>query len=156
MGIKLGKVSLIYLELEDEVMDMRHTLMFVIPAVSCRPHQQNARDCLTIPRQKNLHHISIIIKNPTAANGPYCFSSNSQFILTAALLYFLLSSLSLWLMSPILSRLSPLYSKSSIFFVITFVTSLSSSFNLSRFCEARLSWYVFFVRCMNVSNSTNA
>jgi hypothetical protein len=42
------------------------------------------------------------------------------------------------------------------FFVMTFVTSFSSSFNLSRFCVALESWYVFFVRWMKVSNSTKA
>lgn len=42
------------------------------------------------------------------------------------------------------------------FFVMTLVTSLSSSLSLSKFCVARESWYVFFVRWMKVSNSTNA
>lgn len=110
----------------------------------------------TLGYQKNLHHINTIITNPTPANGPYCFSSSSQFILTAARLYFLLSSFNLPDISPIRSRLSPLYSKSSMFLVMTLVTSRSSWFSLSRFCDARLSWYVFLVRCMKVSNSTKA
>jgi hypothetical protein len=113
---------------------------------------------------------------PSAANGPYysrisipaagqqftvwtqltCFNNNSQLILTAAFRYFLLSSLSLPLISPILSKLSPRYNKSSIFFVITFVTSFNSSFSLSRLADARESWYVFLVRWMKVSNSTKA
>jgi hypothetical protein len=59
-------------------------------------------------------------------------------------------------MSPILSKLSPRYRRSSMFLVMTLVTSLSSSFSLSRFCVARESWYVVFVRPMKVSNSTNA
>ena len=85
-----------------------------------------------------------------------CLRSRSQLILTAAFLYFLLSSFKRPLISPILSRLSPLYNRSSIFFVITLVTSFSSSFSLSRFALARESWYVFFVRWMKVSNSTKA
>jgi hypothetical protein len=84
-----------------------------------------------------------------------CFNSSSQLIRTAAFLYFLLSSRSRLEMSPMRSRLSPLYSRSSMFLVMTFVTSLSSSLSLSRFWVARESWYVFFVRWMNVSNSTN-
>lgn len=79
------------------------------------------------------------MNNAKPPNGPYCFSNNSQFILIAAFLYFLLSSLNLLLTSPILSKLSPLYNKSSIFFVMTFVTSCSSEFSLSRFCVARVS-----------------
>jgi hypothetical protein len=110
----------------------------------------------TSPPQKNLHQINTNINSPSPANGPYCFNSNSQLILTAACRYFLLSSFKRLLISPILSRLSPLYSKSSIFFVITFVTSLSSSFSLSKFCVARLSLYVAFVLLINVSNSMNA
>jgi len=106
--------------------------------------------------QKNLHQMNIIINSPNPPNGPYCFSNSSQLILTAACLYFLLSSLNRELTSPIRSRESPLYSRSSIFFVITFVTSLSSSFNLSRFCVARVSEYVALVREMKVSNSMNA
>lgn len=106
--------------------------------------------------QKNRHQIRMIIISPTAPIGPYCFSSSSQLILTAAFRYFLLSSLSLPDISPIRSRLSPRYRRSSIFFVITLVTSRSSSLSLSRFWLARLSWYVFFVRWMKVSNSTNA
>jgi len=94
--------------------------------------------------------------NPTAPMGPYCFNISSQLILTAACLYFLLSSFNLELISPILSRESPLYSKSSIFFVMTLVTSFRSSFSLSRFAVALVSWYVRFVRCMKVSNWTNA
>ena len=85
-----------------------------------------------------------------------CFNSNSQLIRTAAFLYFLLSSRSLLEISPMRSRLSPRYSKSSMFFVMTLVTSFSSSLSLSMFCVARESWYVFFVRWMKVSNSTNA
>ena len=45
--------------------------------------------------QKNLYHKKNNTITPSPANGPYCFRSNSQFILTAALLYFLLSSLNL-------------------------------------------------------------
>ena len=82
--------------------------------------------------------------------------SNSQLMRTAAFLYFRLSSRKRPDNSPIRSRLSPRYSRSSIFFVITFVTSRSSSLTLSRFCDARLSWYSFFVRWINVSNSTKA
>jgi hypothetical protein len=85
-----------------------------------------------------------------------CFNSSSQLIRTAAFLYFLLSSRNLLEISPILSRLSPLYSRSSMFLVMTFVTSFNSSFNLSRFCVALESWYVFFVRWMKVSKSTKA
>jgi hypothetical protein len=80
------------------------------------------------------------------------FNKSSQFIRTAAFLYFLLSSRNRPDSSPIRSRLSPRYNRSSIFLVITFVTSRSSSFSLSRFWEARLSWYVFLVRWMKVSN----
>ena len=68
-----------------------------------------------------------------------CFSINSQFILTAAFRYFLLSSRSLPLISPILSKLSPRYSKSSMFFVMTCVTSFSSSFSLFKFDDALTS-----------------
>lgn len=68
-----------------------------------------------------------------------CFKSSSQFILTAALRYFRLSSLNLPDISPICSKLSPRYKRSSIFFVMTWVTSRSSSFSLSRFEDARLS-----------------
>lgn len=96
------------------------------------------------------------INSPNPPIGPYCFSSSSQLILTAACRYFLLSSLNRLLTSPILSKLSPLYNKSSIFLVITFVTSRNSSFNLSRFWVARESAYVAFVFCMKVSNSMNA
>lgn len=125
--------------------------------------------------QRNRHQMKKIITKPRAAKGPYCsgvsnhgfmndhraerltcFNSNSQFILTAAFRYFLLSSLNLPLISPILSKLSPLYNRSSIFFVMTFVTSFNSSFNLSRFADALESWYVFLVRWINVSNSTKA
>jgi len=70
--------------------------------------------------KKNLHHKKNRIMNPRAAKGPYCFSINSQLILTAAFRYFDASSRSLPLISPILSRLSPLYSRSSMFLVITF------------------------------------
>ena len=72
-------------------------------------------------------------------SGRTCFSINSQLILTAAFRYFLLSSLSLPLISPILSRLSPRYRRSSIFFVMTLVTSFNSSFSLSKFAVALLS-----------------
>ena len=123
--------------------------------------------------QKNRHQINIIMNNPNPAKGPYyawlaigfpkgyecavtCLSINSQLILTAAFRYFLLSSRSLPLISPILSKLSPRYSRSSIFFVMTLVTSFNSSFSLSRFAVALLSWYVFLVLWMNVSNSTKA
>lgn len=75
-----------------------------------------------------------------------CFKSNSQLMRTAAFLYFWLSSLKRPDSSPIRSKLSPRYNKSSMFFVMTFVTSLSSSFTRSRFCDARLSWYNFLVR----------
>lgn len=111
---------------------------------------------ITVISQKNLHQMKVIINSPSPPIGPYCLSNNSQLILTAACLYFLLSSLSRELTSPILSRLSPRYSKSSMFFVMTFVTSLSSSFSLSRFCVARVSEYVDFVRWMKVSNSMKA
>ena len=102
---------------------------------------------------RNRQYTNPSINIPTPAIGPYCFNINSQLILTADFLYFRLSSLNLPLISPILSKLSPRYNKSSIFFVITFVTSLSSSFSLSRFCVARESWYVFLVRWIKVSNS---
>lgn len=124
---------------------------------------------------RNRHQRNTIMMKPNAARGPYyprvntrnakkepgadkltCFIINSQLILTAAFRYFLLSSLNLPLISPIRSRLSPLYNRSSMFFVITFVTSFSSSFNLSRLADALESWYVFLVRCMKVSNSTKA
>ena len=98
----------------------------------------------------------MIMTNPNPAKGPYCFINNSQLILTAAFLYFLLSSLNLPDISPIRSNESPLYSKSSIFFVMTLVTSRNSSFSLSRLAEALVSEYVFLVRWMNVSNSTKA
>lgn len=106
--------------------------------------------------QKNLHHKNTTMNTTNPPIGPYCFISSSQLILTAALLYFLLSSLSLELISPIRSRLSPRYNRSSIFFVITLVTSCSSEFSLSRFCVARVSEYVAFVRWMKVSNSMKA
>jgi len=88
--------------------------------------------------QKNLHQMKSIMTRPTKHNGPYCFHIYSQLILTAACLYFLLSSLSLELISPILSKLSPRYNKSSIFFVITFVTSFSG--NVIEVCEGQLPW----------------
>jgi hypothetical protein len=69
---------------------------------------------------------------------PTCFINNSQLIRTAALRYFILSSLNRPDISPMRSRLSPRYSKSSIFFVMTLVTSRSSSLSLSRFAAARL------------------
>lgn len=94
--------------------------------------------------------------NPSAAKGPYCFSNSSQLILTAARRYFFESSLNRLLISPIFSKLSPRYSKSSIFFVMTFVTSRSSSFSLSRFCDARASEYVVRVLAMKLSKSINA
>lgn len=106
--------------------------------------------------QKNRHQRKTIIKSPSPPNGPYCFNNNSQLILTAAFRYFKLSSLSRLLTSPIRSRLSPLYNRSSMFFVITFVTSRNSSFSLSRFCVARVSEYVALVREINVSNSIKA
>ena len=106
--------------------------------------------------QKNRHQRKKIMISPIPAKGPYCLSMSSQLILTAALRYFLLSSRNLLLMSPIFSRLSPRYNRSSMFLVMTFVTSLSSSFSLSRLAVALVSIYVFFVRWMNVSNSTNA
>lgn len=124
---------------------------------------------------RNRHQINTIMMKPSAAKGPYyleintrntkkepgaekltCFNINSQLIRTAAFRYFLLSSLNLPLISPIRSRLSPLYSRSSMFFVITLVTSFSSSFNLSKLADALESWYVFLVRWMKVSNSTKA
>lgn len=58
--------------------------------------------------QKNLHQMKMIMKSPSPPIGPYCFNISSQLILTAALRYFLLSSLNLLLTSPIRSRLSPL------------------------------------------------
>lgn len=45
--------------------------------------------------QKNLYHKKNSTITPSPAKGPYCFRSSSQLILTAALLYFLLSSLNL-------------------------------------------------------------
>ena len=119
-------------------------------------HHRGCKANVTSPIQKNLHQMNTSMTRATPPIGPYCLSNNSQLILTAALLYFLESSLNLPLISPILSKLSPLYNKSSIFLVMTFVTSRSSSLSLSKFWEARLSWYVFFVRCMKVSNSTKA
>lgn len=71
--------------------------------------------------------------------GLTCFTSSSQLIRTAARLYFLLSSRKRPDSSPIRSKLSPRYRRSSMFLVMTFVTSLSSSFSRSRFCDARLS-----------------
>lgn len=71
--------------------------------------------------------------------GLTCFTNNSQLMRTAARLYFLLSSRKRPDSSPIRSKLSPRYRRSSIFLVMTFVTSLSSSFSRSRFCDARLS-----------------
>ena len=106
--------------------------------------------------QKNRHQTKIKMNSPNPANGPYWLNNNSQLILTAARLYFALSSLNLLLTCPIRSRLSPLYNRSSIFFVMTFVTSRSSSFSLSRFCVARESEYVALVREMKVSNSMKA
>lgn len=106
--------------------------------------------------QKKRQMMKIKMINPSPAKGPYCFSISSQLILTAAFLYFLLSSRRRPLISPILSRLSPRYNRSSMFFVMTLVTSFSSSFSLSRLELARASWYVFFVRWMKVSNSTKA
>ena len=91
--------------------------------------------------------------NPTAAKGPYCFSNNSQLILTAAFRYLNESSLNPLLSSPILSKLSPLYSKSSIFLFMILLTSLNSSLSLSRFADARASWYVLRVFWMKESNS---
>lgn len=85
-----------------------------------------------------------------------CFNSNSQLILTAAFRYFLLSSLNRLDMSPMRSRLSPLYSRSSMFLVMTLVTSFSSLFSLSRFWVARVSWYVSFVCWMYLSNPFRA
>lgn len=69
-----------------------------------------------------------------------CFNKSSQLIRTAALRYFILSSLNRPDISPMRSRLSPRYSRSSIFFVMTLVTSRSSSLSLSRFAAARLFW----------------
>lgn len=91
------------------------------------------RMCIESFAQKNRHQRKNMMMNPSAAKGPYCFSINSQLILTAAFRYFEASSRNLPLISPILSRLSPLYSKSSMFLVMTLVTSFSSSFSLSRF-----------------------
>ena len=77
-------------------------------------------------------------------------------ILTAAFLYLRLSSLRRDEISPMRSKLSPLYSRSSMFLVMTLVTSFNSSFSLSRFCVARESWYVAFVFCMKPSNPEKA
>jgi hypothetical protein len=129
--------------------------------------------------QKKRHQMKMSMMSPNAPIGPYytqrqhdlafrhfltqvnqfsrtCLSSSSQFILTAAFLYFLLSSRRRPLISPIRSRLSPRYRRSSMFLVMTFVTSFNSSLSLSRFCVALLSWYVFFVRWMKVSKSRKA
>jgi hypothetical protein len=89
--------------------------------------------------QKNRHQRRNRMRKPTPANGPYWLSSNSQLMRTAALRYLALSSLNLLLTCPMRSRLSPRYNKSSIFLVMTFVTSRSSSFSLSRFWVARVS-----------------
>lgn len=85
-----------------------------------------------------------------------CFSSSSQLMRTAAFLYFRLSSRNRLDMSPMRSRLSPRYSRSSMFLVMTLVTSLSSLFSLSRFWVARVSWYVSFVCWMYLSKPLRA
>lgn len=110
--------------------------------------------------QKNRSQIRKSRRKPTPANGPYydkleghfrksscgwvsrqltCLINSSQLMRTAAFLYLLLSSRRRPDSSPMRSKLSPLYKRSSIFLVITLVTSRSSSFNRSRFCDARLS-----------------
>ena len=77
--------------------------------------------------QKKRHHMKNIMIRPSAPKGPYCFSMSSQLMRTAARRYFLLSSRSRALRSPIRSRLSPRYSRSSMFLVMTLVTSRNSS-----------------------------
>lgn len=91
--------------------------------------------------------------SPRPAKGPYCFSSSSQLILTAARLYFAESSFNLELKSPIFSKLSPRYRRSLMFFVMIEVTSLSSSLSRDKLSLARESWYVFFVFSTKRSNS---
>lgn len=82
--------------------------------------------------------------------------SNCQFILTAALLYFLLASLNSLLIVPILSKESPLYNRSSKFFDMIWVVSFNWACTLSKFPEALGFSYDFFVLCMNVSKSLKA
>jgi hypothetical protein len=117
-----------------------NTCSIVIPIMPFLGHICIIRFIDLCGQENILHHKKTIMINPNPAKGPYCLSNSSQFILTAALRYFLLSSLSLWLISPILSKLSPRYSRSSIFLVMTLVTSRNSSFNRSRFAVARESW----------------
>lgn len=87
----------------------------------------------------NRHHSKISTTSPNATNGPYCLTNNSQLILTAARLYFRLSSLNRLLISPIRSRLSPRYNRSSIFFVMTLATSFNSSLRRLRLPEVGLA-----------------
>lgn len=111
---------------------------FAMPAMSSSFFSDHGLPVLALHQNRQTSKISIT--RPKAANGPYCFNSSSQLILTAALRYFALSSLNRLLMSPIFSRLSPRYNRSSMFFVITCVTSFNSSFSLPKFPVARLSW----------------
>lgn len=93
-------------------------------------------------RTKNRQLILLL----TSANALTCLITNSQFIRTAALRYFRLSSRNRPDSSPIRSRLSPRYRRSSMFLVMIFATSRNSSCSLSRFCAARVFWYVALVR----------
>lgn len=80
-----------------------------------------------------MYHIKNTKINPAPTMGMYCLIMASKLILCALLLYFNESLFKLDDKSLILSNESPLYNKSSMFFVMTFLTSAKSLFNLSKF-----------------------
>ena len=118
-----------------------HQLAFSISLLALKesPPKEDHHDKTDSAKGAILPIIVNIRAMPWSRATRTCFRSSSQFIRTAALRYFLLSSRSLPDISPIRSRLSPRYKRSSMFFVITLVTSFNSSLSLSRFCDARLS-----------------
>lgn len=79
-----------------------------------------------------MYHIKNTKNNPTPAIGAYCLNMASKLICCAFFLYLIESFLKVLDKSLILSSESPLYKRSSIFLVMTALTSANSSFNLSR------------------------
>lgn len=100
---------------------------------------------------KNIYQIKNTTNNPTTATGAYCRINASKLILCAAFLYLTDSALNELDKSPILSNESPLYSKSSIFLDMIFLTSFNSLLILSKLDCARWSMYTFLVLLKKLS-----
>lgn len=79
-----------------------------------------------------MNHTKNTTNKPAPTIGMYCLINASRLILCAFLRYLIESFRNEDDKSLILSKESPLYNKSSMFFVITFLTSAKSVLSLSR------------------------